>query len=86
MLWTAPPPAASALRDFSGNRPNTPQEFADFASFLPPTRSPNCSHEYQTLVRAFRQEISPHIDQELARVVLDTDWLDQVEAKPLPQK
>lgn len=62
------------------------QEFADFASFLPPTRSPNCSHEYQTLVRAFRQEIRPHIDQELARVVLDTDWLEQVEAKPLPQK
>ena len=62
------------------------QEFADFASFLPPTRSPNCSHEYQTLVRAFRQEIGPHIDQEQARVVLDTDWLEQVETKPLPQK
>ena len=43
------------------------QEFTDFASFLPPTRSPNCSHEYQTLVRAFRQEIGPHIDQERAR-------------------
>jgi hypothetical protein len=62
------------------------QEFTDFASFLPPTRSPNCSHEYQTLVRAFRQEIGPHIDQERARAVLDTDRLEQVEAKPLPQK
>jgi hypothetical protein len=60
------------------------QEFADFANFLPPTRSPNCSHEYQTLVRAFRKEIGPHIDQEQARVVLDTDWLQQVEAKPIP--
>jgi hypothetical protein len=60
------------------------QEFADFANFLPPTRSPNCSHEYQTLVRAFRQQIRPHIDQEQARVVLDTDWLQQVEAKPIP--
>jgi putative metallopeptidase DUF4344 len=60
------------------------QEFADFASFLPPTRSPNCSHEYQTPVRAFRQEIRPHIDQEQARVVLDTDWLQQVEEKPIP--
>ena len=59
------------------------QEFADFASFLPPTRSPNCSHEYQTLVRAFRQEIRPHIDQEQARVVLDTDWLQEVEDKPI---
>jgi hypothetical protein len=62
------------------------QEFADFAGFLPSTRSPNCSHEYQTLVRAFRLEIRPHIDQEQARAVLDTDWLEQVEAKPLPQK
>jgi len=62
------------------------QVFADFASFLPPTRSPNCSHEYQTLVRAFRQEIRPHIDMEQARVVLDTDWLEQLETKPLPQK
>jgi hypothetical protein len=62
------------------------QEFADLAGFLPPTRSPNCSHEYQTLVRAFRQEIRPHIDQEQARVVLDTDWLEQVEANPPPQK
>jgi hypothetical protein len=60
------------------------QEFADFANFLPPTRSPNCSHEYQTLVRAFRKGIRPHIDQEQARVVLDTDWLQQVEAKPIP--
>jgi Putative metallopeptidase len=59
------------------------QEFADLASFLPPTRSPNCSHEYQTLVRAFRQEIRPHIDQEQARVVLDTDWLQEVEDKPI---
>jgi hypothetical protein len=42
--------------------------------------------EYQTLVRAFRQQIRPHIDQEQARVVLDTDWLEQVEANPLPQK
>ena len=59
------------------------QEFADFESFLPPTRSPNCSHEYQTLVRAFRQEIRPHIDQEQARAVLDTDWLQEVEEKPI---
>ena len=62
------------------------QEFADFVSFLPPTRAPNCSHEYQTLVRAFRQQIRPHIDQEQARAVLDTDWLEQVEATSPSQK
>jgi hypothetical protein len=62
------------------------QEFADFAGFLPPTRLPNCSHEYQTLLRAFRQEIRPHLDVEQARVVLDTDWLERLETEPLPQK
>jgi len=67
---------------FGANR----QEFADFAGFLPPTRGPNCAHEYQTLVRSFRQEIRPHLDMEQARVVLDTDWLEQVEATPPPQK
>jgi hypothetical protein len=62
------------------------QEFADLAGFLPPTRAPNCSHEYQTLLRAFRQEIRPHLDMEQARVILDTDWLQQLETEPLPQK
>jgi len=41
---------------------------------------------YQTLVRAFRKEISPHIDQEMAKRVLDTDWLGSLESKPVPQK
>jgi hypothetical protein len=62
------------------------QEFADFASFLPPTRAPNCSREYQTLLRAFRHEIRPHLDMEQVGLVLNTDWLEQLEEKPLPQK
>ena len=62
------------------------REFADFESFLPPARAPNCSREYQTLLRAFRQEIRPHLDMEQARLVLDTDWLEQLETKPVPQK
>jgi hypothetical protein len=62
------------------------REFADVESYLPPTRSPNCLYEYQTLVRAFRKEISPHIDQEMAKRVLDTDWLESLESKPVPRK
>ena len=62
------------------------QEFADFESFLPSARARNCSREYQTLLRAFRQEIRPHLDMEQARLVLDTDWLEQLETKPVPQK
>ena len=67
---------------FGANR----QEFADAEGYLPPTRSPKCSYEYQTLLRAFRKEISPHINQEMARRVLDTDWLQALESKPAPQK
>ena len=61
-------------------------EFADAQSYLPPTRLPKCLYEYQTLVRAFRKEISPHIDQEMAKRVLDTDWLGSLESSPVPQK
>jgi len=67
---------------FGANR----QEFADAQSYLPPTRSPKCSYEYQTLLRGFHKEISPHINQEMARRVLDTDWLQALESKPAPQK
>jgi hypothetical protein len=61
-------------------------EFADAGNYLPPTRSLKCSYEYQTLARAFHKEISPHIDQEMAKRVLDTDWLGSLESSPVPQK
>jgi hypothetical protein len=60
--------------------------FADVEAYLPPTRSPRCSHEYQTVVHAFHKEISPHIDQEAAKRVVDRDWLESLESKPAPQK
>jgi hypothetical protein len=37
-------------------------------------------------VRAFRKEISPHIDQEMAKRVLNADWLESLESSPVPQK
>ena len=46
----------------------------------------SCSREYKTLARAFHKEISPHIDQEIARRVLDTNWLPDPESKAVPQK
>jgi hypothetical protein len=60
--------------------------FADLANYLPPTRTPGCAFEYRILVRAFEKEITPHIDQEIARRVLDTDWLQRLESEPAPQK
>src|SRR6516165_8019160 len=67
---------------FGANR----QEFADAEDYLPPTRSQTCWHEYQTVLRAFHKEISPHIDREMARRVLDTDWLQELETSPASQK
>jgi len=54
-----------------------PQTFGDLTQdgWLPPTRAPNCGREYVKLVYAFHKQISPHIDQELAKRVLDTKWL-----------
>jgi hypothetical protein len=67
---------------FGANR----QKFADAEDYLPRTRSLNCWHEYQTLLRAFHKEIGPHIDQEKAKRVLDTDWLQGLETSPASQK
>ena len=60
--------------------------FADLANYLPPTRAPGCQFEYRTLVRAFEKEITPHIDQEIAKRVLDTNWLQRLESQPVSQK
>ena len=61
-----------------------PVTFAELHSFLPVTRSASCSFEYRTLVRAFQKDIAPHLDHELARRVLDTNWLESVNSKPIP--
>jgi hypothetical protein len=63
-----------------------PVQFADAGDYLPSTRSSNCEFEYRTLVNAFHREISPHIDQEMARRVLDTNWLPDPKLKPARQK
>jgi hypothetical protein len=53
-----------------------PVTFADLTQdgYLPPNRSPSCKYEYHTLSYAIHREISPHVDQQLARQVLDTNW------------
>jgi hypothetical protein len=63
-----------------------PVQFADASDYLPPTRSARCSYEYQTLDYAFHTQISPHIDQEKAKRVLDINWLPESESKRVPQR
>jgi Putative metallopeptidase len=60
--------------------------FADLEQYLPPERSQRCSVEYVTLRLAFEKEITPHIDQQMATRVLDTNWLLRLESEPGPQK
>jgi hypothetical protein len=52
-----------------------PKTFADAANILPKERAGHCEQEYQDFRRAWLSEIRPHIDQQLARQVLNTTWL-----------
>lgn len=65
-----------------------PVRFADFAQegYLPPTRAPNCQHEYMVMADAFHKEITPHIDWELAKGVTEANWLPGPVLRAEPQK
>ncbi len=65
-----------------------PVLFADLtrAGYLPPTRSPRCKREYKKVADAFHKEISPHVDQEMAKRMLNTNWLPGPVLKRVPQK
>jgi hypothetical protein len=38
------------------------------------------------MVYAFRKEIRPHIDMDLAKRILDTSWLPDPASQAVPQK
>jgi hypothetical protein len=61
-----------------------PVLFADVAEkkFLPEHRAKGCRYEYGNLVWAFRQLMVPHIDQQLAKQVMDQTWLPPENAPP----
>jgi hypothetical protein len=61
--------------------------FADVVEkgYLPQSRAKGCRYEYQVLAWAFHHEISPHVDLDMARKVLDTTWLPQPDAHPVPK-
>jgi len=54
-----------------------PVEFAFLVEneYLPKTRAPSCGREFYVLTKAFHFTLSPYIDQELAKKVLDTRWM-----------
>jgi len=63
-----------------------PEVFRDLEPYLPSTRTPRCASEYQRLAHAFRKVIDPHVDPEIARRVLDTNWLESLESNPASPK
>jgi putative metallopeptidase DUF4344 len=54
-----------------------PVLFADFAQkeYLPDGRAKDCEHEYNEARFAFQKLIVPHLDEQLAKQVLDKTWL-----------
>jgi len=54
--------------------------FADAVErgYLPKGRASNCRREYDQVAFAFRELITPHVDHELARRVMDKTWLPDV--------
>lgn len=62
-----------------------PTEFADVVEngYLPKSRADNCEYEFQTFQSAWRREIRPHIDLNMAKAVMDMTWLPQSSAQPV---
>lgn len=61
--------------------------FADVVErgYLPKTRAKNCKREYAQVTLAFRDLVTPHLDQQLARQVLDKAWLPEVPVRSTPR-
>jgi hypothetical protein len=52
--------------------------------YLPATRAASCKYEFHMLCYAFRHEVGPHVDQRMAREVMDAKWLTIPTSRPLP--
>src|SRR5215472_2790837 len=67
---------------------NNPVRYAILTQegFLPPARAKNCEHEYKVLAFAFEKEIGPHIDYQLAKGIVEANWLPGPVLRGEPQK
>lgn len=52
--------------------------------YLPKNRADSCRTEYNEVNFAFHTAIAPHLDQKLAKQVLDKTWLPRLPASPSP--
>jgi hypothetical protein len=62
-----------------------PTVFADVVAkgYLPKSRATSCKREYNQVAHGFRVFMTPHMDQQLEKQVLDKSWLSEVKALDL---
>jgi Putative metallopeptidase len=62
-----------------------PTVFADVVAkgYLPKARAIDCKREYDQVAYGFREFMTPHMDQQLEKQVLDKSWLPEVKAPDL---
>ena len=62
-----------------------PTVFADVVAkgYLPKERAIGCKREYNQVAYGFRELMTPHMDQQLEKQVLDKSWLSEVKAPDL---
>jgi MFS family permease len=60
-----------------------PQLFADLVEkkYLPSSRATDCQREYGEVAYAFFKLVNPHLDKDIARRVLQNDWLPGAKSK-----
>jgi hypothetical protein len=49
--------------------------------YLPKARAKNCKREYDHVAFAFHKLVTPHLDQEMAKRVMDKTWLPEAKAR-----
>jgi hypothetical protein len=64
-----------------------PSLFADLVEkqYLPSKRAEGCGDEYRQVAAAFNTLIAPHLDQEIAKTVMNRSWLPDVKTR-LPRR
>jgi Putative metallopeptidase len=53
---------------------------------LPESRAQDCPYEYHDMAYAFHKMIAPHMDMELAKIVLHTRWFADADLPPPPPR
>ena len=65
-----------------------PALFADVTNnmtqmgFIPKRRADNCEYEFQAFDHAFKSELEPYVDTQMAKTLMDTTWFPEPHRMP----